>query len=71
MSQDLEQIRQDKEDMEENLIEEFAVEEGEKAAKDGIKYVGREDARQIKEKEAAVPKSEFGKEFSPKDFKFV
>jgi len=30
-------------------------EEGEKAAKDGIKYVGREAAREVKNKEVAVP----------------
>jgi len=30
-------------------------EEGEKAAKDGINYVGREDARVLKDKDAAVP----------------
>merc|ERR1712100_730247 len=41
----------------------FGYEEGEKAAKDGIKYVGREEARQMREKEAAVPKSTFGQEY--------
>lgn len=46
-------------------------EEGEKAAKDGINYVGREEARQVRDKEGAVPLSEFGKNFELKDFKFI
>jgi nonsense-mediated mRNA decay protein 3 len=49
----------------------FLYEEGEKAAKDGIKYVGREESRQMEEKESAVPKSSFGKEYDAKDFKFT
>eukprot|EP00980_Cylindrotheca_fusiformis_P008923 scaffold1900_cov123-Cylindrotheca_fusiformis.AAC.49 len=50
-------------------VEYFA--EGEKAAKDGISYVGREGARQVREKDSAVPKSSFGKEYDMKDFKFM
>ncbi len=49
----------------------FGQEEGEKAAKDGINYVGREEARQVRDKEGAVPQSEFGKNFELKDFKFM
>jgi nonsense-mediated mRNA decay protein 3 len=41
--------------------------EGDRANKDGIKYVGREDARQIRVKDVAVPLTEFGKEFSVDD----
>jgi len=45
--------------------EEFAefLEEGGQAAKDGIKYVGRDESRQIKDKEVAIPQSTFGKEY--------
>lgn len=46
-------------------------EEGEKAAKDGIKYVGRDEARQMRDKDSALPKSSFGKEYDMKDFKFM
>jgi nonsense-mediated mRNA decay protein 3 len=49
----------------------FGLEEGEKAAKDGIKYVGREAARQVKAKEGAVPASSFGAQYDVKDFKFL
>jgi nonsense-mediated mRNA decay protein 3 len=52
-------------------VEVFGYEEGDKAAKDGIKYVGREESRQMEEKESAVPKSSFGKEYDAKDFKFM
>lgn len=45
--------------------------EGEKAAKDGISYVGREEARHVRDKEGAVPQSTFGKNFEMKDFKFI
>jgi len=50
-----------------------AAEEGEKAAKDGIAFLGRDDARNLDEKEAAVPVSGnvFGSEFMNKDFKFL
>ena len=48
------------------------MEEGEKAAKDGISYAGREEARIVKNKDVAVPVSgnEFGKEFMDKRFTF-
>jgi len=39
------------------------VEEGEKAADDGINYVGREESRLVKAKEGAIPQSSFGKEY--------
>lgn len=61
-------------DQEDATQEEEALmgyEEGEKAAKDGINYVGREEARQVRAKEAAVPQSSFGKDFDLKDFKFL
>lgn len=45
--------------------------EGEKAAQDGINYVGRENARQVRDKEAAVAQSTFGKNFELGDFKFI
>jgi len=44
-------------------IEEFGVEEGEKAAQDGISYVGREESRNVKDKEGAIPQASFGKEY--------
>jgi len=44
-------------------IEQPLMEEGEKAAKDGINYVGREDSRIVKDKDGAIPKSAFGKEY--------
>jgi len=48
------------------------IPEGEKAAKDGIAYVGRDEAREIKDKEAAVPAGKvFGQEFMNKEFKFI
>jgi nonsense-mediated mRNA decay protein 3 len=46
------------------------VEEGQKAAKDGITYVGRDEAKQIKEKEAAIVANTFGQEFMNKPFQF-
>lgn len=49
----------------------FGLGEGEKAAKDGINYVGREEARQVRDREVAVPQSEFGRNFELKDFKFI
>jgi nonsense-mediated mRNA decay protein 3 len=51
----------------------FGTGEGEKAAKDGIEFVGREHAGQIREKDAAKPISGFvfGKEYSRDDFKFL
>lgn len=45
-------------------------EEGQKAAKDGITYVGRDEAKQIKDKEAAVVANTFGQEFMNKPFQF-
>ena len=47
------------------------VEEGEKAAKDGINYVGRDAARQLKDKESATTVSQFGEEFMNKKFNFL
>ena len=46
------------------------MEEGEKAAKDGIAYTGREDARNVKDKETAMPVSAFGQQFMDKKFTF-
>merc|ERR1712176_583768 len=54
----------DLEDAVPESIEEFGVEEGEKAAKDGIHYVGREESRLMKDKEGAIPLSSFGKEYT-------
>jgi nonsense-mediated mRNA decay protein 3 len=54
----------------EDEVEAAGPEEGERAAKDGIKYVGREESRLMEGKESAVPKSSFGKEYDAKDFKF-
>lgn len=53
------------------LDQQGMVEEGEKAAKDGIKYAGREEAHNIKDKDAAMPVQSFGKEFMDKQFKFI
>jgi hypothetical protein len=36
---------------------EVVLVEGEKAAKDGIRYVAREEARNMRDKDAAVPVS--------------
>lgn len=47
------------------------IEEGEKAAKDGISFTGREDALHMKSKDAAMPVDSFSKQFSGKDFKFI
>lgn len=49
------------------------VEEGKKAATDGISFAGREEARMMKDKDSAVPVSGnvFGKEFMNKEFKFI
>jgi nonsense-mediated mRNA decay protein 3 len=51
----------------------FGTGEGEKAAKDGIGFVGREHAGQIRDKDAAKPINGFvfGKEYSRDDFKFL
>ena len=48
------------------------VEEGEKAAKDGITYTGRDEANNVKAKDAAVAVGEvFGKQFMDKKFNFL
>ena len=47
------------------------VQEGEKAAKDGIAYTGREGAQDVKDKDAAMPVDAFSKQFVGKDFKFI
>ena len=54
-------------------MEAFGVGEGEKAAKDGIGYVGREEANQVRGKDAAKPISGnvFGKEYFGHEFKFT
>ena len=61
----------DPEDTGDSNEEPLFFEEGEKAAKDGIKYVGRDAAREIRDKDVAVPQSSFGKQFEVKDFKFI
>ena len=53
-------------------IDQNFVEEGEKAAKDGIAYTGRDEANNVKDKDAAVAVGEvFGKEFMDKKFNFL
>eukprot|EP00536_Pseudo-nitzschia_multiseries_P008591 jgi/Psemu1/296979/fgenesh1_pm.220_\ len=52
----------DPEDAPEEEFPEF-MEEGQQAAKDGIKYVGRDESRLIKDKESAIPRTTFGKEY--------
>jgi nonsense-mediated mRNA decay protein 3 len=59
----------DKEESDKSTFEEYL--EGGKAAKDGINYVGREESRQVRDKETAVPLTEFAKEYSAEDFKFI
>ena len=49
----------------------YFVEDGEKAAKDGIAYTGREDSQNIKQKDPAMPVDSFSKQFVGKDFKFI
>jgi nonsense-mediated mRNA decay protein 3 len=46
------------------------LEEGEKAAKDGIAYTGREDAQNVKEKDSAMPVQSFGQQYMDKKFTF-
>lgn len=53
----------DKEEFDEDAFEEYLM-EGEKAAKDGIKYVGREESRNVRDKDAAVATTTFSKEYS-------
>lgn len=54
-------------------FEQLALDEGERAAKDGISYVGREEARHVRDKETAKPISgaDFGKEYEGVQFKFI
>ncbi|KAL3930928.1 MAG: hypothetical protein SGARI_004339 [Bacillariaceae sp.] len=52
-------------------LETFDMQEGDKAAQDGIHYVGREESRQVRDKDSAVPQSTFGKQYDIKDFKFI
>lgn len=47
------------------------LEEGEKAAKDGITYAGREESQNIKDKDSAMPVQSFGDQFLDKKFKFT
>ena len=42
--------------------------EGEKAAKDGIGYVGRDAARQIQNKDTAIAKESFDEDFMTREF---
>lgn len=57
-------------DCEEEDDDNIAV--GDRANKDGINYIGREDARAIASKEVAMPVgSTFGEEFFAKGFKFT
>jgi nonsense-mediated mRNA decay protein 3 len=41
----------------------YGMEEGGKAARDGIGYVGREQSRQVKDKDGAIPRATFGVEY--------
>lgn len=61
----------DKEDMPDEEAQGAVFEEGEKAAKEGINFVGRDEARQMRDKDGAVPQSSFGKNFEINDFKFL
>ena len=47
--------------------------EGEKAAKDGIHFIGRDESRQVRDKDSAVPVSgnTFGKEYMDTKFSFT
>lgn len=46
--------------------------EGEKAAKDGLGFIAQSEARDMREKDAAVPVgNKFGESFMTKEFKFV
>merc|ERR1712238_267071 len=54
----------DPEDANQEKIEQPLLAEGEKAAEDGINYVGREDSRLVKDKDGAIPQSSFGKEYN-------
>ena len=48
----------------------FVVEEGERAAKDNIGYVGRDEALNVPAKDTAIAVNAWGKEFMDKDVKF-
>jgi len=53
------------------IDEERCTQEGEKAAKDGISYAGRDEVQALKNKEIAVSVGKvFGEEFMNKSFKF-
>ncbi len=47
------------------------LEEGERAAKDGLTYTGREESQNVKEKDSAMPVQTFGTQFMDKKFKFI
>lgn len=53
--------------------EAFGLGEGEKAAKDGIGFVGRDEANNVRSKDSAKPVSGnvFGQEYLNDDFKFI
>mmetsp|Transcript_11798 Transcript_11798/g.33881 ORF Transcript_11798/g.33881 Transcript_11798/m.33881 type:complete len:598 (+) Transcript_11798:169-1962(+) len=53
----------DPEDAPPEECEELFMEEGQQALKDGIKYVGRDESRLMKDKESAIPQTTFGKEY--------
>jgi hypothetical protein len=48
----------------------FVIEEGERAAKDNIGYVGRDEALNVPAKDMAIAVNAWGKEFMDKDVKF-
>ena len=48
----------------------FVIEEGERAAKDNIGYVGRDEALHVPAKDTAIAVNAWGKEFMDKDVKF-
>merc|ERR1712226_1260101 len=61
-------IEKDKEMMEDDeaWLASALLAEGEKAAKEGISYIDRDNARQVKEKDSAVPveNNVFGKQYN-------
>mmetsp|Transcript_14558 Transcript_14558/g.20979 ORF Transcript_14558/g.20979 Transcript_14558/m.20979 type:complete len:183 (+) Transcript_14558:357-905(+) len=70
----------DTEDVTNNMTDEEAwamavnaQQEGEKAAKDGINFIGRDHAKQVPDKDSAVPVSsnEFSKQFTNAKFSFT
>mmetsp|Transcript_16625 Transcript_16625/g.20717 ORF Transcript_16625/g.20717 Transcript_16625/m.20717 type:complete len:598 (-) Transcript_16625:137-1930(-) len=56
-----------KEQFGDDILDGF-IEEGERAAKDGINYVNKEESREVKEKDNATV---FGKEFMNNEYKFI